>query len=308
MNYEQVSSEQATVFSSAAFCHLWTEVYGKKWLPLGAKNDLGVIYSQSKRLGLRRYELSPSGLYWGGNQENIELSGLFVKKIIQLSRQWNCLSLDWNFRYDGLEARRQAIAQLGSARCKITESYTHVLELNGFNFEHIKHHLVKALTRRQIRIGLDAGLTIHEIKTKLDFDQHAYIYQVWADKKGIQPKPPQLIPKLASEMGSSTLFLGAFKQDKLMAAILVVRDRREWFYWYGIRDIHNDKYFATDVLLDYTIQKASENNVGFFNMGGSNHIESLEFFKERWGAEKRPVWNLRWENPYWNLIRKFRRR
>jgi hypothetical protein len=307
MNYDQVGSDQATVFTSAAFCRLWAEVYDQKWHSFGAKNELGVIYSPSTRLGLRRYELSPSGLYWGSNQENIESSGSFLEKIIQLSHRWNCLSLDWNFRYDALKSREHALEQLGPSRCKITESYTHVLELNGFNYEQIEQRLVKALTRRQIRIGLNTGLTIREIKTKLDFDQHAYIYHIWADKKGIKPKPPQLIPKLASEMRTSTLFLGAFKQEKLLAAILVFRDQQEWFYWYGIRDILDDKYFATDVLLAYAIQKASENRVRFFNMGGSNQIKSLEFFKERWGAEKRPVWTLRWENPYWNLIRKMRR-
>ena len=161
--------------------------------------------------------------------------------------------------------------------------------------------------RRHIRIGMNAGYKIREFTTQLDLDQHASIYQVWAAAKGIKPKPPLLIPKLSSEMGSSTLFLRAFKQDKLMAAILIFRDQREWFYWYGVRDIHQDKYYATVVLLAYAIQKACESDVRYFNMGGSNRIKSLEFFKERWGAEKRTIWTLKWENSYWSALLKLRK-
>ena len=307
MNY-QTGSTQATVFSRALFCRLWADVFSQKWYPFGPKNELGVIYSQLTRLGPRKYELSPYGLYWGCDHENIKLSGYFLAKVKQLSRQWNCMSLHWNFRYDAYPALEQALAQLGSTRFNIIESYTHVLDLRDLDFTQIEQNFIKALTRRQIRIGVNSGLLIREIKTKSDFDQHSFIYTDWAISKKIESKPPQLIPKLASEMGASTLFLGAFKEEKLMAAILVFRDQKEWFYWYGVRDIHDDKYFATDVLLAYAIQKASENRVRFFNMGGSNKIKSLEFFKERWGAEKRSVWTLSWENPYWSLIRKLLRK
>jgi hypothetical protein len=303
MNYHTVTT-QATIFSRASFCRLWADAYGQKWNPFGPNNELGLIYSQPTRLGPKRYELSPSGLYWGCDHDNVELSRYFLEKAKQLSNQWNCISLNWNFRYDAYPALEQVIAQIGPTGFKITKSYTHVLDLNGLEFTQIEQKLIKALTRRQIRIGGNAGLLVREIKTKSDFDQHNVIHMIWAASKKIEPKPPQLIPKLATEMGPSTLFLGAFKKEKLMAAILVFRDPKEWFYWYGIRDIHDDKYYATDVLLAYAIQKASENKVRFFNMGGSNQIKSLEFFKERWGAEKRSVWTLRWENPFWSLIRK----
>ena len=301
----RVGAEQATIFSTAAFCRLWSEVYGQKWLPLGAKNDLGVIYSQTTRLGLRKFELSPSGLYWGSNQENIELSGYFIETVNQISRQWNCLSLTWNFRYDAQATMEQALVRLGPSHCKVIESSTHVIDLNGREFNRVMQRQVKALTRRQIRIGTDSGLVIREIKNQSDLDQHASMYQEWVTSKGIKPKPARLIPTLAREMGSSTLFLGAFQQEKLMAVIFLFRDKSEWFYWYGIRDIHQDKYFATDVLLAYAIQKACESDVRFFNMGGSNRIKSLEFFKERWGAEKRTGWSLKWENPYWGTLLKF---
>lgn len=79
MNYFQIGSENATIFSSAAFCRLWTGVYGQKWHQFGTKKDLGAIYSLVTHLGLREYELSPYGLYWGGNQENNEVSRYFLE-------------------------------------------------------------------------------------------------------------------------------------------------------------------------------------------------------------------------------------
>lgn len=295
-------SKYATVFSSAVFCSLWAKVYGVMWSPIGPISDLGAIYSYGTRLALRKYDLSPQGLYWGGNQENIDLSRCFLNEVTQICHQWNCLRLNWNFRYDARVALEQALVRLGPSNCVVTELDTHVLDLNGESFDHLIQSQVKAVTRRQIRMGLNAGLKIREIKTQLDLNQHDHICKLWAVEKGINSKPSSLIPKLATEMESSTLFLGAFIQEKLLAAIFIFRDKHEWFYWHGVRDIYADKYFATDVLLAYAIENACENNVRFFNMGGSNGIKTLEFFKERWGAIRQPRWSLAWVNPYWGRL------
>jgi lipid II:glycine glycyltransferase (peptidoglycan interpeptide bridge formation enzyme) len=104
------------------------------------------------------------------------------------------------------------------------------------------------------------------------------------------------------EMEHSVSLLGAFLGEKLIAAILIFQDKQEWFYWHGVRDPEYDKYFAMDVLFYYVIQKSYKHNSNYFNMGGSRGLESLEFFKERWGAEKKTVWQLHWRNPLWHKI------
>lgn len=307
MNLSSLNAEQATVFSSATFCRLWANIYGQYWHPLGARHDLGVVYSRTGRLRLRKYELAPQGLYWGSISKDIEAIKYFLDLATGLCNRWNCLRLDWNFRYDTQLAFDHAKARKIFTKSSISDTYTHVLDLDGDSYENVLRKKVKALTRRQIRLGLSAGLVVQEIDLQSDFDEHASMYKTWATEKKVRYKPPLLIPKLAKEMGNSTLFLGAFKQKKMLAAILVFRDQIEWFYWYGVRDMREDIYYSTDVLLSYAIQLACNNGARFFNMGGSNRIESLEFFKERWGAEKRKIQNISWENPFWRKILSLRK-
>jgi hypothetical protein len=301
----EVGAGQATLFSSVAFCKLWAEVYARQWRTIGSKNDLGVIYKPYSRLALRKYELSPYGLYWGSKETDTHSFKLFAALAGQLCKKWNCSDLTWNFRYDAEEGLKIAIAMLGASNCFVTEHYTHMLDLRGIDFEQLLHKHVKPVTRQQINYGLKSGLTIRKICTPEDLDQHERIYLAWTASKKIKPRPLNLFRRLAIEMENSASLLGAFLGKKLIAAILVFQDSREWFYWHGVRDPEYDKYYATDALLRHAIQEAHQHGSCYFNMGGSGGIKSLEFFKERWGAQKRTVWHLEWKNPFWAGIKNF---
>jgi hypothetical protein len=295
----EIEAKKATIFSSATFCKIWAEVYALQWHRVGSKGDLGVVYKPYSIFSLRKYELSPYGLYWGSKEMDSHLSKPFIALVSELCRKWNCLSLTWNFRYDAHDELELALARLGSSNCTVTQHHTHVLDLNEENFEQLLHRRMKPVTRQQINYGIKSGLTIRKICTPHDLDQHEAIYLAWVTAKNIKPRPLSLFRRLAVEMGQSASLLGAFLGEKLIAAILVFRDDQEWFYWHGVRDPNYDKKFATDVLLHYLTQEAFKCKSYYLNMGGSGGIKSLEFFKERWGAEKRPVWCLQWNNPFW---------
>lgn len=299
----EVDVKQATLFSSASFCKIWAEVYKQKWHTLGSKGDLGVVYKLYSRLALRKYELSPYGLYWGSKEVDVHSFKLFVSLAGQLCKKWNCSSLTWNFRYDAEEELKIAIAMLGSSNCVVTEHQTHVLDLREVDFDQLLHRRMKSVTRQQINYGLKSGTTIRKICAQDDLDRHEAIYLAWAASKKIKPRPLALFRRLAVEMGNSASLLGAFLGENLAAAILVFQDDREWFYWHGVRDPDYDKYFATDTLLHHAIQEAYRHDAWYFNMGGSGGIKPLEFFKERWGAKNRTVWHLEWKNPFWARIK-----
>lgn len=270
--------------------------------------QLGIIFSETTRLSLRQYQLAPEGLYWGPSGNMDEQFEQLLIEIGKLRYKYNSLNLKWNFRYDAEKYFNKTINYLGRKDINVHNAYTHVLTIGGDTFETVSKSKFKPVTRRQIRIGQESGLVIREIKTPQEIDQYDYVSKSWADVKGIPQKSSLLVSQLSDRLGLSTLFLGAYLKDQLLAVIFLFRDQLEWFYWHGIRDFQNDKYFATDVLLAYAIQQACENNITYFNMGGSNNILSLEFFKERWGAQKFSRWRLEWKNPFWSNVLKLTKR
>jgi hypothetical protein len=96
--------------------------------------------------------------------------------------------------------------------------------------------------------------------------------------------------------------VGVFSSETLLAGLLIWRDRYVWSAGYIVRNYEKDKRHANDVLFAGVLKDAFSKGIRDFNMGGSAGIGSLEFFKERWGAEKRPTWRLKWENPFWKML------
>jgi hypothetical protein len=246
-----LDAKTTTVFSSASFCKIWAEAYGTYWRRTGSRNDLGVIYTKTKRMSLLNYELSPYGLYWGSNVSTSESYRSAIEIVRSLSRNWKCQSVTWNFRYDAHEQLESALNELKPANCSVAQSYTHVIPIEGVSYDQLVSRRIKPVTRRQITQGITKGLEIRKITSNSDLEKHETIYKAWATKKGVLPKPPFLFRKLALEMDNSVSFLGAFIKEDLIATILVFQDCKEWFYWHGIRDAQNDNYFASDVLLSY---------------------------------------------------------
>ena len=56
--------EHATVFTITSFCKLWADVFDLCWEPFDGSDHVGLVFSESRRLGLRDYRLAPRGLYW----------------------------------------------------------------------------------------------------------------------------------------------------------------------------------------------------------------------------------------------------
>jgi hypothetical protein len=278
------------------------------WEPLHDAAELGVVFAQSRRLGLRSYSLAPRGLYWGAGGADPEAAASLVSSVAHRCRGVRTVGLTWNFRHDMRTQLDRAAKVLGPSRCKIDESRTHVLSIEGLTLAEILDQHVKGVTRRQAGYALARGVEVRPVVSAAELARHDAIYRAWAQSRGIPAHPSALFPRLATELGEFAQLLGAFHEGELVAAILVFCDREEWFYWHGVRDPERDKHFAIDALVAHAIDAACRSGARSFNMGASNRIRSIEFFKERWGAEPRPVWSLSWEGRVWPaLLARWRR-
>jgi len=288
-----------TLFSSYKFCEIWAKAIGGHSYLVDSNRNIGGIYKLD-RFGIKQYEFGPNGLYWGTTEFSHTISQCLFEKVNKITNYWNCLSLKINFRYDS-EQNLKLAKELVNTN-SIQSSFTHVLELEGISIDNYLTSTAKGVTRRQIRAGINAGIEVIPLISKSDLEKHNLLYSAWARIKNIKPKPRSLFEMLATNLPESIMFLGAFRDERLLASILVFREKTEWFYWHGIRDFQEDRYFSIDVLIHHAIKAAIENGVLFFNMGNSGGISSLEQFKERWGSRKRMVWQLEWKHPVWSRV------
>lgn len=286
---------EPTVFAGAPFCRVWADAFGLRWEPLEGHEGAGLVFGESRRLGLRDYQLAPRGLYWGGSPALVESA---VRQC--LSRR--TVGITWSFRYDAEDEMAALQRELGEGSFRIVESETQVVPIEGRSYDELFSGALKAVTRRQVRKAEDSAVGIRRISTDHELAEHYRLYRSWTDRCGIEAHPPRLFSGLVSELDDGVALWGAYDEGRLVAAVLVFRDDREWFYWHGVRDRDRDRHFAVDGLLAHAFREACSRNVRFFNMGASSGVESLEFFKHRWGAERRPVWTVRWTDAVWSPV------
>jgi hypothetical protein len=302
-----MSPEALTVFARARFCAIWAEAAGAAWQPLDGCPGAGVVSRRFRRLGLRRYELAPRGLYWGSATADAAVASTLFAAVARLRGRPSTLDLTLNCRHDAhgqLEAARRALGR----RCRIRDATTHVLPLAGRGYEQVVAESFGATTRRKLRLAERGGLVVARIESEEALAQHAALHRAWAVSKGLTADPPLLFARLVREMPEAAILLGARAAGRLVASILVFRDRSEWFYWHGARDAHADGGIATHALLARAIEGACADGAQAFNLGASSGVASLAHFKERFGAEPRPVWSLRWTSPLWQpLVAAWRR-
>ncbi len=281
-----------TAFARSDFSRIWAETFGLKWEPLPSATEVGLVFSESRRLGLRRYHLGPRGLYWGGTAE-------VVDRALARCLSSRTLSLTWSFRYDDRQQLEHVRSKLRLNADGVVQSYSHVLPLENLSLDQLLEQRVKATTRRWVRRAERSGIAVRALRTSAEFAAHDAIYRPWARERDIDPYPAALFERLGRELGSSATLWGAFGGERLLAAALIFRDAREWFYWHGVRDPMRDRDHAMDGLFAHAVGQAIAAGARYFNMGASKGIDSLEEFKERWGAERVPVWSLHWLSPLW---------
>jgi hypothetical protein len=298
--------DDVTVFSRAGFCSIWAEAHGLRWRPLPGLARIGVTYRRSRRLGLCAYELAPRGLYWGSLGGEAAVTTPLFAGLRRLSRRWSTSRIVLSCRHDARWQLERARAELGPDRCRVSDSTTRVLPLQGRSFEEV-HAGFRKTARQELKVAERAGILVRRLTAADDLSALAPLQRSWAAAKGLEPPPPSLLPRLLGELPQATLLYGAYDRDGLVACIFLFRDPGEWFYWLGARDRQRDSSSAMYALLAQAIREACEKGVRTFNMGASNEIRSVEFFKERFGSERRPVWSLCWTSPLWAPLAATRR-
>jgi hypothetical protein len=289
-----------TPFTRAEFCAIWAESHGLGWSRLERSPEAGVIVRRSRRLGLAAFDLGPRGLCWGSATGEYEVDRRLAGDVLALRRRTGTVLVTWNRRFDEGEAG-PARGALGGPRCRESRAHTHVLPLEQ-GYPRLRAERYRPTTRRKLRLAERDGLDVRPLHGADDLARHAELCRRWAARKGLAPPPPALFPRLVEELPGAVTLWGAWEQELLVAAVLVFRDPGEWLYWHGVRDMDRDADHASYALIDRAIREACAAGVPRFNLGASAGIPSLEFFKERWGAEPRPVWQLQWGHRLWEPL------
>ena len=162
---------------------------------------------------------------------------------------------------------------------------TQILHLDH-GYDWIWENQFDGLNRNRIRKAKKEGLTVTE-----DVSDAAIVYDNLykanlEKRKG--PKglvyPKELFHQLA-QCKRNVKFYFSLLNDQPIAGIIILYGNKEVSYWSGVTLSEYKKLNATQLLLDYAIQKAIEGNVSIFDFGASMGLPNVKKFKSLFGPE-----------------------
>ncbi|MGI0134416.1 MAG: GNAT family N-acetyltransferase, partial [Candidatus Micrarchaeaceae archaeon] len=106
----------------------------------------------------------------------------------------------------------------------------------------------------------------------------------------IPPQPRSWFVSLVQNFGDALKIRLAFKGDRAAAGMLTIRHKDTLFYKYGGSDSQYHKLGAMHLLYLNAIQNAKNQGLAALDFGRSDAGQAgLITFKNRWGAEARPL-------------------
>ncbi|MCK4225090.1 MAG: peptidoglycan bridge formation glycyltransferase FemA/FemB family protein [candidate division Zixibacteria bacterium] len=173
------------------------------------------------------------------------------------------------------------------------ESYRHMLELKGKSTDQIWKNYKDSL-KRNIKTALKSDLCFEKIKSREEVDQ---FYRLYLDSmkrnKALAKYPIQLFYKIYDLLVpefSDMLFMKYNNQP--IAGMVVIYSEDTTHYFHGGSATEYLHLRPNDLLFHNAIKIAKEKGKSYFDfMGSSKKMLSLIQFKEKWGAEKKIVFN-----------------
>lgn len=126
------------------------------------------------------------------------------------------------------------------------------------------------------------------------------LIQQYRDKHWMLPQPWELFRRMFSARLTDGFVkgYGLFRGTKLLAAISVVGDSREWKYCWGATSESCDVANASAALIDNSIEDAIAAGAVLYNLGSSSPTdENLLAFKSHWASTQTPIYSYYWNCP-----------
>lgn len=173
------------------------------------------------------------------------------------------------------------------------ESYRHMLELKGKSTDQIWKNYKDSL-KRNIKTALKSDLCFEKIKSREEVDQFYHLYlDSMKRNKALAKYPIQLFYKIYDLLVpefSDMLFMKYNNQP--IAGMVVIYSEDTTHYFHGGSATEYLHLRPNDLLFHNAIKIAKEKGKSYFDfMGSSKKMLSLIQFKEKWGAEKKIVFN-----------------
>ncbi|MGZ7135898.1 MAG: lipid II:glycine glycyltransferase FemX, partial [Methanobacterium sp.] len=174
-------------------------------------------------------------------------------------------------------------------RVKDEFNYTHVLELEGKNYEDIWENDFHQRVRRSIRKAKKSGVEVRESTSLNDFKTFYNIYDTEASQKWGY-KTPQIPLKLFKNLykyGSNHVKLSlAIKDEKTIAGALSLAYSKTVYVFISAFLPEYGAFNPTSLLFNEAIKQACQEGYDYVNFGTSGNLKNVRKFKEKFGAGK----------------------
>jgi hypothetical protein len=260
---------------------------------------------EQRRLGLRRWEWAPYGLYAPvcADRERAQALAEFLSRALgrasQVRVQLNPLCSEAG------RMEEQAAAQ----GWRVLPRETHLLDLRpGLEALRRGYHATK---RNQVAKPVKVDSRIALARTEADllpyFEVYAHSLQRWG-RAGPWPYPRQLFLDLLHS--PAVRIWTHHVQGRLACAVVILECRHQALYWQGVSRIDEDQKPAHPMvrLMDTVIQDLCARGVPVLNLGASEGLPQVRRFKEEFGARPTAYSTLLWESGAWRWLQVLRAR
>ena len=260
---------------------------------------------EQRRLGLRRWEWAPYGLYAPvcADRERAQALAEFLSRAPGRASQ---VRVQLNPLCSEAGRMEEQAAALG---WRVLPRETHLLDLRpGLEALRRGYHATK---RNQVAKPVKVDSRIALARTEADllpyFEVYAHSLQRWG-RAGAWPYPRQLFLDL---LDSPAVRIWTHQvQGRLACAVVILECRHQALYWQGVSRIDEDQKSAHPMvrLMDTVIQDLCARGVPVLNLGASEGLPQVRRFKEEFGARPAAYSTLQWESTAWRWLQGLRAR
>ena len=193
-------------------------------------------------------------------------------------------------RWKYIEIRPLSFASVGGrgfASC--ISYYMHRLYVQ-LSEEQLFKSFHKDSVQRKIRRAERERLRYEEGSSEALLDEFYQLLVVTRRRQGLPPQPRKWFRALLKHSGANAKIRVACKDNRPVASILTISDRKTMVYKYGCSDARFNNLGGTALLFWKMIQEARANGLDEVDLGRSDiDNPGLAAYKEHWGAKRTTV-------------------
>jgi len=298
MNYDKVTnseweelilkSDNASFFLSPSWAKIMEKTFNyspaTRLYNIDGKEILIPMMERNVKYGFKTLDSMPGNFEHGGLFSKSEITNDDFKSIVKDIVGGKNLILHMN-----LSSRELASKITEKWKVKDEWPYTHLLELEGKNYEDIWKNDFHQKVRRAVRKAKKSGVEVREGTSEDDFKTFYDIYATAATQKWDMETPhiPFKSFKNSYKYGSDYVKLSlAIKDDKVIAGIIDLWYSKTVYYSFGSFLSEYGTYNPTSLLFNESIKRACQEGYKYYNFGPSGTLKNVRKFKEAFGAGK----------------------